>query len=81
MISREDFQRWLEDPVTRAVIRAHRQTAHDNREAWIAHSWGNGHANPLILLELKTRADAYLAIAEMNYEAVCEALGEEPREE
>jgi hypothetical protein len=81
MISREDFARWLEDPVTRAVIKAHRQTADDNRAAWVKHSWDNGHANPLTLLELRTRADAYMAIAEIGYADVCGAIGAEPREE
>jgi hypothetical protein len=81
MISREDFARWKEDPVTRAVVRAHRKTADDNRDAWVKHSWDNGHANPLTLLELRTRADAYMAIAEIGYADVCGAIGAEPREE
>ena len=81
MISREDFTRWKEDPVTRAVIEAHRQTAEDNRDAWIKHSWDNGHSNPLTLLELRTRADAYLAIAEMGYDDLCGAIGAEARED
>ena len=80
-MTREDFIRWREEPVTRAVMEAHRRTAEDNRIAWMRHSWDNGHANPLTLLELKTRADAYLAIAEMTYEAVCEATETEPRDE
>ena len=81
MITREDFARWLDDPVSRAVIAAHRRTAEDNREAWVKHSWDNGHSNPLTLLELRTRADAYMAIAEMGYEDVCGAIGAEMREE
>lgn len=79
--SRDDFARWLQDPVTRFVMAAHRKTAEDNRAAWISQSWDNGQANPLTLLELRTRADAYLAITDTPYEGYCEALGEEPRDE
>jgi hypothetical protein len=79
-MTREDFTRWREDPVTRAVIAAHRKTAEDNKAAWMAASWENGHSNPATLQELRVRADAYLAIAEMNYEGVMETLGLEPTE-
>jgi hypothetical protein len=79
--SREAFQAWLEDPVTDWVMKAHRKTADDNKEAWIKQSWENGHSNPLALLELHTRADAYLAISQMSYADVCAAFGETPHEE
>lgn len=80
-MTREDFARWLADPVTRAVMAAHRATAEANKEAWTQQSWVNGQANPLALLELRTRADAYMAIVDMTYEGICEAIGEEPRDE
>lgn len=81
MITREDFTRWLEDPVTRAVIAAHRQTAEDNKAKWMRQSWEGGQANQLTLLELRAYADAYMAISEMTYEGICETLGETPRDE
>lgn len=80
-MTREDFARWKEDPVTRAVIDAHIKTAEDNRTAWMKQSWDNGHANQRTLDELRTRADAYLAIAEMRYEDVCGAIGVEAQED
>lgn len=53
-----------------------------NQEAaWRDASWVNGMANPNLLKELRTRADAYRALAELNYDGVCEALGEQPVEE
>lgn len=81
MITREDFTRWRTDPVTRAVLKAHELTAEENRTAWMKQSWDNGHSNPLTLLELRTRSDAYMAISEMTYEGLCEAIGEKPSDE
>lgn len=79
--SSEDFTRWRDDPVTRWVFKALETDAEAQKDAWISHSWDNGHANPLTLLELRTRADAYRAMAEVNYNGLCEALGDTPREE
>jgi hypothetical protein len=79
--SREDFIRWQDDNVTRWVMAAHRKTAEDNKAAWLTQSWESGHSNPLTLLELRTRSDAYLAIADMTYADVCAALGDAPNEE
>lgn len=62
-------------------MEAHRRVAADCEQTWRSASWQNGHANPLLLAELRTRADAYLAIAEMDFEGVCETLGEEPSDD
>lgn len=78
---REDFARWLDDPVTRWVLRALEAGAEKQRAAWSQASWDNGHANPALLQELRVRADAYRAVAESNYEGFCDMLGDEPRDE
>jgi hypothetical protein len=44
-------------------------------------SWAKGEADPELLIELRTRADAYLALVETEYEQWCEALGEPPQDE
>lgn len=75
-IDREDFARWLDDPVTDWVMRAHRAMAAANRAEWERISWDNGIANQAALSELRTRADAYMAIAEMTFESVADANGE-----
>lgn len=79
--SREDFIRWREDFVTRWVCRALEADAEAQKAAWDSASWDHGGANPHLLTVLRTRADAYRAMSELNYEGVCEALGEEPRDE
>jgi len=42
------------------VLDCYRRMADEQREAWIALSWDAGDANPDLLIELRTRADAYL---------------------
>jgi hypothetical protein len=79
--SRDDFARWLEDPVTRWVQAAHAKLADDNKAEWIRASWENGAASEAFLRELRTRADAYLAITQTTYEGYCDALGEQPNDE
>ena len=79
--SRDDFARWLDDPVTNWVMRAHLMAAETNKTAWIDASWGNGAASKEMLAELRTRADAYLAITQTGYEGFCDMLGEQPNEE
>lgn len=66
-ISEEEFAAWHDDPVTRWVIAACRKAAEENKEAWVEASWGGGNADPLLLNELRTRADAYQALSETTY--------------
>lgn len=79
--SREDFAAWQNDPTTRYVVRALEADAQAQERAWRELSWVNGHANQLQLLELRTRADAYRAMAELNYDGLCEANGDAPNDE
>lgn len=79
--SREDFIRWRDDMVTQWVMKAHAQIAEDAKEQWLSASWGMGQANPLLLKELRVMADTYEAILSTGYEAYCNTLGEQPRDE
>lgn len=38
--------------------------AEENRDAWMAKSWGAGISDPDLLIELRSRADAYAAFLE-----------------
>lgn len=67
--SDEEFAAWCEHPVTRFVAACHAKAAEQQREAWSSASWGNGHADPNALIELRTRADAYMAFLETPLEA------------
>jgi hypothetical protein len=75
--SGEDFARWRDDRVTRWVFAALENVAAENKANWDRASWEMGQCNPLLLAELRTRADAYRAIAEASYEGLCETNGDE----
>lgn len=78
---RDDFARWLDDPVTRWVIAAHLKIADECRETWMGASWENGGGSRELLIELRVRADTYKAIADTTYEGLCATNGETPNEE
>lgn len=77
-MTNEDFARWRDDAVTQWVFRAIAVVADENKETWLQASWINGNANPELLSELRTRADAYRALIDTSYEGLCETNGEEP---
>jgi hypothetical protein len=76
-ISEEEFLAWFDDPVTQWVISACRRAADENKLAWVEASWESGTADPLLLMELRTRADAYLALAETQWAGWLKAHGED----
>lgn len=64
----EDFSAWREDPTTQAIVAALNAFADAQKTAWDLLSWEQGEADPMKLMELKTRADAYRALAELSFE-------------
>lgn len=80
-MDKEAFQAWAESPATRWVFRAVERASELQKEEWDRVSWQQGQADPILLTELRTRADAYKGLIETPYERFCELLGEEPKEE
>jgi hypothetical protein len=76
--SAEEFARWRDDPVTRWIFSAILMGVEANRAAWMRASWDNGACSKEFLQELRTRADAYMALIETPYEGWCEMNGDEP---
>jgi hypothetical protein len=73
--TQEEFDAWCEHPTTRFVAAAWAKAAQMQRTAWNAQSWNTGEAKPEVLLELRTRADAYMAFLETglnDYERILE---------
>ena len=60
----QDFAAWCEHPVTQWVAACWQTAANRQREAWVQVSWDQGSNDPLTLMELRTRADAYMAFLE-----------------
>lgn len=76
--SLEDFIRWREDRVTRWIFTAIMAGVRDQESAWMKASWENGACSEALLRVLRTRADAYMALIETEYEGWCEMNGDEP---
>ncbi len=72
----EDFDAWRDSNMTRWVMKAFRQIAEENKAAWIAASWDSGDADEISLREMRARADAYMAMAEMTFEDLQTTHGE-----
>ena len=77
-LTAEDFARWREDPVTRFVFAAIERNADECREKWVEASWRFNNPNPVLLSELRTRADANRALIDTTYEGWCESMDAEP---
>lgn len=80
-VSPEDFRLWAEHPVTRWVMQGAALFADQQKQAWTEASWSQGLCDPMNLNELRTRADAYAALFETEYEGWCEANGQDPQPE
>ena len=76
--SRDAFRAWRDDPVTQFAFAALREASDAQSVAWAEASWDGGNADEKLLLELRTRADAYKSLEEADYEGFCEWLGVEP---
>jgi len=78
--SREEFEAWRDDDVTKFVMAALLRNADECREEWLRKSWNSGSADQLTLTGLRERADALLGFT-ADYEAFCETLGLAPESE
>jgi hypothetical protein len=76
--SPDEFAAWRADPTTQFVFAAMRSAQAEQKAAWEELSWGAGNADERELIMLRTRADAYAAIEEVGYEALCEWAGIDP---
>lgn len=76
-VTAEEFARWRDDRVTQWVFRSFATIAEENKAEWLKASWEQGVSNPVLLMELRTRADAYNAVSETSYEGHCETNGDE----
>ena len=77
IIETEDFEQWRAHPVTEAISRALVMLAERNKQKWLELSWGGGQADPLVLAELRARAEVALDLSELTVEELNEALDEE----
>lgn len=76
MIDRESFEEWLAHPVTEHILKRVGELAEANKQKWIEQSWGSGVCDPMILTELKARAQAATDLSELTFEDVTDEESE-----
>lgn len=77
-VTAEDYDGWLEHPVTQWVLAAMDARAEEQRAHWQLVSWEEGKAPEMLLVELRTRADTLKAMREASYFDMCNALQQDP---
>lgn len=67
MIDREMFEEWLAHPVTEHVLKRVAELAEANKQKWIDESWGARKCDPMMLIDLKARAEAAKDLSEIEW--------------
>ena len=67
MIDREMFEEWLAHPVTEHVLKRVGELAEANKQKWIDESWGARNCDPMMLADLKARAEAAKDLSEIEW--------------
>lgn len=67
-MTREDFEGWLADPVTRWVMRGVERAAEAERAEWMRVSWEGGSGDQRKLDELRDRASALTELKDNTFE-------------
>lgn len=63
----DEFRTWAQHPVTEWVARQYQRMSLAQQQLWLDQSWRGGIPNPEALIELRTRADAYMAFLETGW--------------
>jgi hypothetical protein len=69
-LSKDDFDDWVENPVTIKVMEKLREHISEAEIRWMQHSWGRGNSDPLILADLRARAVVLTEIINLAYEDI-----------
>lgn len=69
----EDFDQWLAHPVTEQMIYALKRLSDDTKAKWMAVSWDGGNADPLLLADLRARAEVIRDLTELKLEDINDA--------
>lgn len=77
-ITDEDFAIWQENPVTKWMMQAVAARSAEIRGEWVFASWELGRCDREQLLELRARADGYMALKQANYADWCSVLKQIP---
>lgn len=82
-MTRDEFDLWLANPVTRWVFAALEKARAQEQAEWMRISWGaappNGQVSPAALIELRTRHDAFGEVVANDFETWSIWNGDEPQ--
>lgn len=78
-IDKDDFELWRGHPVTEAVFRAFDILAERAKEKWLDISWRGGSTDPLMLADLRARAEVIQDFRELTLEDLEEWLNEQSK--
>lgn len=78
MITEEDFSAWRDNSITQAVFRALMLKAAEAKARWLTNSWDQGQPDPLLLADLRARAQIAEDITELTHEELESILESEP---
>jgi uncharacterized phage-associated protein len=56
-IEKDDFEAWRDNPITQAVFKAFDMLGEKAKQQWLTASWQNGNTDPLMLADLRARAE------------------------
>lgn len=79
-ITREEFESWRANPVTEAVFAALAQLAEEAKRKWLTLSWEGGQADPLVLADLRARAEIISDVRDVTFEELESILDERKSE-
>lgn len=76
MIGREDFDMWKDHPVTVHVFNKLKEVADAAKDKWLASSWDQGASDPLLLADLRARAEVVNDLITVSYEDIDDSSNE-----
>jgi uncharacterized phage-associated protein len=76
-ITKEDFDAWRDNPVTEEVFRALRNVETRAKQTWLDKSWNAGVTDPVLLADLRARAETVTDLCELTFEELEEELKNE----
>lgn len=75
-IDPDDFEEWLANPITEALLRVCEIGEDGAREAWVEASFIGGSCDPAFLAEVRSRAAVFREIKELTAEKIEEIVNE-----
>ncbi len=67
-LERDDFDLWRSSPITEMVMAALARLSEAAKQKWLDESWGKGNTDPVLLADLRARAEVVDDLTSLNFE-------------